>query len=280
MNWPKSDKFVASPKNDGVTATDQADAGRHRLHRVRFAKFAKLEMAQLQNTRRPVRRRPAARAGPRRSPASQLPAEPARRGSRTPRAPKAYPIATYTWMLFYKENKDPKKAAALRKMVEYCLTDGQKMARQMGYIPLPEPSSAAVAEGIGAASSEPRAACVDPATGRHRERRSSIEPALRAGPISRPPSRGRLPRRPRVSRRSPQAGRLGSSCCCSPSSCGRSAARRWPAIRDYGLGFLTSTDWDVRGSSSASCRRSGARSTARCSRSRSAASSASPWRSS
>ena len=40
-------------------------------------------------------------------------------------------------MLFYKK-QDPEKAEALRNMVEYCLTDGQKMAEQMGYIPLPE----------------------------------------------------------------------------------------------------------------------------------------------
>ena len=45
---------------------------------------------------------------------------------------------------FYKENKDPKKAAALRQMVEYCLTEGQKAAPAMGYIPLPETVVAAV----------------------------------------------------------------------------------------------------------------------------------------
>ena len=55
-----------------------------------------------------------------------------------PEGAKAYPIATYTWMLFYKKNKDPKKAAALRQMIEYCLTEGQKTSEQMGYIPLPE----------------------------------------------------------------------------------------------------------------------------------------------
>jgi phosphate transport system substrate-binding protein len=47
-------------------------------------------------------------------------------------------------MMFYKENKDPKKAAALRAMVEYCLTDGQKASAAMGYVPLPEPVVAAV----------------------------------------------------------------------------------------------------------------------------------------
>jgi phosphate transport system substrate-binding protein len=55
-----------------------------------------------------------------------------------PDGSKAYPIATYTWMMFYRENKDPKKAAALRAMVEYCLTEGQKTSAAMGYVPLPE----------------------------------------------------------------------------------------------------------------------------------------------
>ena len=61
-----------------------------------------------------------------------------------PEAAKAYPIATYTWMLFYKENKDPKKAAALRELVAFCLADGQKLSSQMGYIPLPDNVVAAV----------------------------------------------------------------------------------------------------------------------------------------
>ena len=52
-------------------------------------------------------------------------------------------------MLFYKENKDPKKAAAIRELVEFCLTDGQKLSSQMGYIPLPDNVVAAVREGGG-----------------------------------------------------------------------------------------------------------------------------------
>ena len=49
----------------------------------------------------------------------------------------AYPIASYTWMLFYKKYDDPKKAAAIKKMIEYCLTEGQKSVDKMGYLPLP-----------------------------------------------------------------------------------------------------------------------------------------------
>src|SRR5262249_59782007 len=80
---------------------------------------------------------PAALAG------TQLPAN-LRAWVSDPDGAKSYPIATYTWMLFYKENKDPKKAAALRQLVEFCLTDGQKISAGMGYIPLPEAVVAAV----------------------------------------------------------------------------------------------------------------------------------------
>ena len=137
VNWPKSDKFVASPKNDGVTATIKQTPGAIGYIEYAFAKFAKVEMAQLQN-------KAGQYVGPggeggRGGAGERAAARPiCARGSSDPEGAKAYPIATYTWMLFYKENKDPKKAAALRELVEYCLTDGQKMSAQMGYIPLPE----------------------------------------------------------------------------------------------------------------------------------------------
>jgi phosphate transport system substrate-binding protein len=136
VNWPKSDKFVASPKNDGVSATIKQTPGAIGYLEFAFAKFAKLEMAQLQN-----------KAGQYVAPGGdgaaaalasvKLPAD-LRAWVPDPEGAKSYPIVTYTWMLFYRENKDPKKAAALREMVEFCLTEGQKMSPQLGYIPLPD----------------------------------------------------------------------------------------------------------------------------------------------
>ena len=49
-----------------------------------------------------------------------------------------FPNSTFTWMLFYQKNADPKKAEILREVVEYGLTEGQKLSAKMGYIPLPE----------------------------------------------------------------------------------------------------------------------------------------------
>jgi len=53
-----------------------------------------------------------------------------------PRTREPYPIATFTWMLFY-QKQDAKKAEYVRQLVDYGLTEGQKIADSMGYIPLP-----------------------------------------------------------------------------------------------------------------------------------------------
>jgi len=135
VNWPKSDKFVASPKNDGVTATIKQTPGSIGYIEFAFARFAKLEMALLQNKAGQFVA-PGGEGGAEALASVKLPAD-LRAWITDPEGAKAYPIATYTWMLFYKENKDPKKAAALREMIDYCLTQGQQISEKMGYIPLP-----------------------------------------------------------------------------------------------------------------------------------------------
>ena len=50
-----------------------------------------------------------------------------------------YPIATFTWLLLYKKYTDAAKLKALKGFVTYGLTDGQKFAGELGYIPLPGP---------------------------------------------------------------------------------------------------------------------------------------------
>ena len=136
VSWPKSDKFVASPKNDGVTATIKQTPGAIGYIEFAFAKFAKIEMALLQNKAGQYVA-PGGEGGPAALASVTMPPN-LRAWVPDPAAAKAYPIATYTWMLFYKQNKDPKKAAALRELVDYCLTEGQKLSPQMGYIPMPD----------------------------------------------------------------------------------------------------------------------------------------------
>ncbi len=51
--------------------------------------------------------------------------------------PKAYPIASPTWMLVYQTQTDPAKGAALKAYLTFILTDGQKFASSVDYAPLP-----------------------------------------------------------------------------------------------------------------------------------------------
>ena len=53
-----------------------------------------------------------------------------------PEPADAYPIATYTWMLLYKTYPDA-KAEVVKDLLNYAVTEGQKDAEPLGYIPLP-----------------------------------------------------------------------------------------------------------------------------------------------
>jgi len=54
-----------------------------------------------------------------------------------PESKDAYPIATYTWVICYKQYKDKGKFQLLQSLLNYCATDGQKEAETLGYVPLP-----------------------------------------------------------------------------------------------------------------------------------------------
>ncbi|MEM5786781.1 MAG: phosphate ABC transporter substrate-binding protein PstS [Syntrophobacteraceae bacterium] len=65
-----------------------------------------------------------------------------------PAGESSYPIVTYTWVLCYKKYDDPKKLEALKAMLEYGLTEGQKSSEQLGYVPLPAPVVSKVREAL------------------------------------------------------------------------------------------------------------------------------------
>ena len=54
-----------------------------------------------------------------------------------PAGAQSYPIVTFTWMLLYKNYADRQKAQALHDLFAWSLTDGQNMAPDLGYVPLP-----------------------------------------------------------------------------------------------------------------------------------------------
>lgn len=51
---------------------------------------------------------------------------------------KAYPIAGYTYILVYKEQADPAKGTALARFLWWAVHEGDQMAKELHYAPLPE----------------------------------------------------------------------------------------------------------------------------------------------
>ncbi len=135
VNWPSSDKFIAAPKNDGVTATIKQTPGAIGYVEYGFAEQAKLPMATLENkagkyVTPSLKNAEAALAG------VEMPDD-MRAWMPDPSADQAYPIVSYTWLLCYAKYEDSDKAAALKDMIQWCLTEGQKSSAEMGYVPLP-----------------------------------------------------------------------------------------------------------------------------------------------
>ena len=54
-----------------------------------------------------------------------------------PEGAESYPIVTYSWIVAYKKYADAKKGNALKAVLTYCVSDGQKESEALGYIPLP-----------------------------------------------------------------------------------------------------------------------------------------------
>jgi phosphate transport system substrate-binding protein len=147
VEWPASSKIVGAPKNDGVTATIKQTPGAIGYIEYGFAKLTKTPTALLQNKAGKYV------AADDKSGAAALASAklgPDLRGwVDDPDGADAYPIATFTWLLFYKQ-QDAKKAEILRKLVDFCATKGQAMSDSLGYIPLP----AAVVAKVKAAVNE------------------------------------------------------------------------------------------------------------------------------
>lgn len=133
--WPTSDKFIAAPRNDGVTATIKQTPGAIGYIEYGYAKLTKAPIAVLENKAGKYIEA-SAKSGAAALASAKLEAD-LRGWLDDPEGADAYPIASFTWMMFYKK-QDPKKAELLRKMVEYGLTKGQESADSMGYIPLPK----------------------------------------------------------------------------------------------------------------------------------------------
>jgi len=132
VNFPVG---VGGKGNPGVTALIKQTPGAIGYVEYGYAKQTQMPMATLENksgkyVKADLESEKAALAS------VELPAD-LRAWIPDPAEPAAYPIVTYTWLLAYKKYADPKIKDALKGVIQYGLTDGQKFSEELGYIPLP-----------------------------------------------------------------------------------------------------------------------------------------------
>jgi len=134
VTWPTG---VAGKANDGVTALIKQNKGAIGYVEYGYAKNNKLPFAALQNKAGEFVTSATA-SGAATLATTQFPANLLRAWPSDPDGKDCYPISTFTWLLLYKKYDNAQLAEAVKKFVNWGLTDGQKFAEDLGYIPLPK----------------------------------------------------------------------------------------------------------------------------------------------
>jgi phosphate transport system substrate-binding protein len=132
-NWPVGTR---SKGNEGVTASLLTTPGSIGYVEYGYAHSQNLHMATLQNKSGNFVQA-TTDSGRAALSSAKLPADMIVWVS-DPEGKDAYPIVTFTWMILYKKYDNKEKLDALKALVTYGLTDGQKEAEPLGYVPLPD----------------------------------------------------------------------------------------------------------------------------------------------
>jgi phosphate transport system substrate-binding protein len=154
-SWPSNENLIKAPKNDGITAQIKQIPGSIGYIEYGYAKLTNQPTAMLENKSgnfvAPGPESGAAALASAEFPEGTLPNSDVPNLIAwvwDPAGADAYPIATMTWLLLYRDQDDD-KAAALRKLVEYCVSDeAQGQADGLGYIPLPAEVVAKVLDAV------------------------------------------------------------------------------------------------------------------------------------
>lgn len=134
VTWP-SKAAIGGAKNDGVAALIQRTPGAVGYIEYVFAATSKQPVAHLENKARKFVA-PTLEAATAALAKVELPAD-LRAWVTDPEGDDAYPIATYTWILAKKKYGDKAKADAVKKLLEWCLDEGQTLSASLHYIALP-----------------------------------------------------------------------------------------------------------------------------------------------
>jgi len=141
VNWPVG---IRAKGNPGVTALIKRTPGAIGYVEYSHAKRTRLDIAQLENKSGKYQQIEVASEKAALE-SVQLPPD-LRAWIPDPSSPQAYPIVTYTWLLCHKTYAKPEVAKALKQVISYGLSDGQRLSSELGYIPLPASTIAAVSK--------------------------------------------------------------------------------------------------------------------------------------
>ena len=135
VHWKEA---IAAQGNDGVAALIQLTRGAIGYIEFGYAKLARLPTAALENqAHRFIQADERGEAGQKALEGAEIPADLQVRVP-DPKAPGAYPIVTYTWVLSRKHYDDKREADALKAVLRRCLTDQeQQVAQELGYLKMP-----------------------------------------------------------------------------------------------------------------------------------------------
>jgi phosphate transport system substrate-binding protein len=135
VHWKEA---IAAQGNDGVSALIQLTPGAIGYVEFGFAKLARLHMAALENQAHQfIQADEAGKSGERALEGAEIPEDLQIRVP-DPKAPDAYPIVTYTWVLSRKHYDNKREAEALKAVLRRCLDDReQQIAQQLGYLKMP-----------------------------------------------------------------------------------------------------------------------------------------------
>jgi len=81
-----------------------------------------------------------------------------------PEGADAYPVASFTWLLLHREYADEPRARALVDFVWWALTEGQTVAPELGYAPLPSQMQPWIADRLAAITAAGETVWQRPAT--------------------------------------------------------------------------------------------------------------------
>lgn len=136
VQWPNLPNFVGAPRNDGVMATTMQTPGAIGYVEYGFARMANTPMAMLENAAGNFIL-PTNEAGTRALEDGDFSGDDLFVFVTDPQGPEAYPITSLTWLLLYADHGDAQVADALRRFVTWAMEEGQEMAAELNYVPLP-----------------------------------------------------------------------------------------------------------------------------------------------